>query len=152
VIQIFLIKNGILALKVKQLPASSFEISSAHLYLIATLYPVAGEIMSDTVEVSRDAFEPIALLVKEGLFKNEKDALKSLVLDQASSKIRHFDTKIREMQAKYKVSFEEFKEHIESRKKSESFEEWDDFIIWESYESARRYWADVEARLKGQNA
>ena len=43
--------------------------------------------MSDTVEVSRDAFEPIALLVKEGLFKNEKDALKSLVLDQASSKI-----------------------------------------------------------------
>lgn len=108
--------------------------------------------MSDTVEVSRDAFEPIALLVKEGLFKNEKDALKSLVLDQAASKIRHFDAKILEMQAKYKVSFEEFKGHIESRKESESFVEWDDFIIWESYESARRYWADVEARLKGQNA
>lgn len=107
--------------------------------------------MSDTVEVSRDAFEPITLLVKEGLFKNEKDALKSLVLDQASSKIRYFDTKISEMQAKYKVSFEELKEHIESRKDSESFEEWDDFIIWESYESARKYWADVEARLKGHN-
>ena len=52
------------------------------------------------------------------------------------------------MQAKYKVSFEELKGHIESRKESESFEEWDDFIIWESYESARRYWADVEVRLK----
>ena len=104
--------------------------------------------MSDTVEVSRDAFEPIALLVKEGLFKDEKDALKSLVLDQAASKIRRFDTKISEMQANYKVSFEEFKGHIESRKESESLEEWDDFIIWESYESARRYWADFEARLK----
>jgi hypothetical protein len=122
------------------------------LTLKLTSYPIAGERMSDTVEVSRDAFEPIALLVKEGLFKNEKDALKSLVLDQAASKIRHFDTKISEMQAKYKASFEEFKGHIESRKGSESFEEWDDFIIWESYESARRYWADVEARLKGQNA
>ena len=108
--------------------------------------------MSDTVEVSRDVFEPIALLVKEGLFKNEKEALKSLVLDQAASKIHNFDTKISEMQAKNKVSFEEFKRRIESRKESESFEEWDDFIIWESYESARRYWADVEARLKGQNA
>lgn len=40
--------------------------------------------MSDTVEVSRDAFEPIASVVKEGFFKNEKDAPKSLVLDQAS--------------------------------------------------------------------
>jgi protein associated with RNAse G/E len=108
--------------------------------------------MSDNVEVSRDAFEPIALLVKEGLFKNEKEALKSLVLDQAALKIRQFDIKISEMKAKYKVSFEEFKRHIELRRESESFEEWDDFIIWESYESARGYWANVEARLKGQNA
>jgi hypothetical protein len=105
--------------------------------------------MSDNVEVSKDVFEPIALLVKDGLFKNEKDALKSLVLDQAASKICHFDSKISEMHAKYKVSFEEFKSRIESRKECESFDEWDDFIIWESYELARSYWADVEARLKG---
>jgi hypothetical protein len=45
--------------------------------------------MSDTIEVSRDAFEPIALLVREGLFKSEKEALRSLVLDQAASKVRH---------------------------------------------------------------
>jgi hypothetical protein len=108
--------------------------------------------MSDTVEVSRDVFEPITLLVKDGLFKNEKEALKSLVLDQAASKIRQFDAKISEMHAKYRVSFEEFKRRIESRKESESFEEWDDFIIWESYESARGYWADVEIRLKGKKA
>jgi hypothetical protein len=108
--------------------------------------------MSDTIEVSRDAFEPIALLVREGLFKNEKEALKSLVLDQAASKVQHFDSEILEMHNKYKMSFEEFKRRIESRKESESFDEWDDFIIWESYESARRYWADVEARLKGNKA
>ena len=35
------------------------------------------------------------------------------------------------------------------RKGSESFDEWDDFIIWESYESAREYWAGVQASLKG---
>ena len=108
--------------------------------------------MSDTVKVSRDVFEPIALLVKDGLFKNEKDALKSLVLDQAASKIRLFDAKISEMHAKYNVSYEDFKSHIELRKESESFDEWDDFIIWESYESARRYWADVQVRLKGHKA
>lgn len=108
--------------------------------------------MIDTVEISKDVFEPIALLVKDGLFKNEKDALRSLVLDQAASKVCHFDCRIREMHAKYRMSFEEFRMRIESRKGTESFDEWDDFIIWESYESARRYWANVEARLKGSKA
>jgi hypothetical protein len=108
--------------------------------------------MIDTVEISRDVFEPIALLVKDGLFKNEKDALRSLVLDQAASKVCHFDSRIREMRAKYRMSFEEFRRRIESRKGTESFDEWDDFIIWESYESASRYWANVEARLKGSKA
>jgi hypothetical protein len=63
---------------------------------------------------------------------NEKEALKSLVLDQAASKVRQFDSEISEMRKKYKMSFEEFKGRIESRKESESFDEWDDFIIWES--------------------
>ena len=105
--------------------------------------------MSETVEVSRDVFEPIAMLVRDGLFKDEKDALKSLVLDHAASKIRHFDSLIEEMRAKYDMSFEEFEKRIKSRKGSESFDEWDDFIIWESYESAREYWAGVQTSLKG---
>lgn len=108
--------------------------------------------MNDTVEVSRDAFEPIAALVREGLFRSEKDALKCLVLDQAASKMRQFDFKISEMCAKHKMSFEDFKRRIESRVGEESFEEWDDFIIWESYESARSYWRNVEAKLKGLKA
>ena len=41
---------------------------------------------------------------------------------------------------------------IESRIGEEAFEEWDDFIIWESYESARSYLRNVEARLKGLKA
>jgi hypothetical protein len=38
------------------------------------------------------------------------------MLDQAASKISLFDTKISEMQAKHKVSFEKFKRHVESRR------------------------------------
>lgn len=108
--------------------------------------------MNDIIEVSRDVFEPIAMLVREGLFKTEKDALKCLVLDQAASKIRHFDLKISEMCSKHKMCFEDFKRRIESRIGEEAFEEWDDFIIWESYESARSYWRNVESRLKGLKA
>lgn len=108
--------------------------------------------MGDTIEVSRDAFKPITDLVKAGLFKNEKDALSSLVRDQAVAKVHFFNTKIAEMQSKYKMSFSEFKHCIEARKGEEIFGEWDDFVIWESYESARSYWADVEARLKGRTA
>jgi len=42
--------------------------------------------MGDTIEVSREAFEPIIDLVKLGLFKDEKEALKNLVLDPGSGK------------------------------------------------------------------
>ncbi len=105
--------------------------------------------MGDTIEVSRDAFEPITELVKLGLFKDEKDALKNLVLEQAIAKVRCFDSKISEMRSKYKMSFGDFKRRIEERQGEEIFEEWDDFIIWDSYESARSYWAKVETRLQG---
>lgn len=105
--------------------------------------------MGDTIEVSRDAFEPITELVKLGLFKDEKEALKNLVLEQAASKVHCFDSKIAEMRSKYKMSFCDFKRRIEERRGEEVFEEWDDFIIWDSYESARSYWAKVESRLTG---
>lgn len=63
------------------------------------------------MEVYRDVFETITSLVKEGLFNNEKDALKScLVLDQSASKIGHFDAKISKMHAKYKMSCLEVRE------------------------------------------
>ena len=56
------------------------------------------------------------------------------------------------MCTKHKMNFEDFKRRIESRIGEESFDEWDDFIIWESYESARSYWRNVDARLKGLKA
>lgn len=105
--------------------------------------------MDDTIEVSKDAFEPITELVKIGLFKDEKEALKNLVLEQAAAKICYFDSKISEMRSKYKMNFNDFKRRIEERRGEEIFEEWDDFIIWDSYESAHSYWAKVETRLKG---
>lgn len=124
------------------------DIFAAFISLEDLIFQV-GDRMSDTVEVSREVFEPIAMLVRDGLFKDEKDALKTLVLDQAASKIRHFDSLIEEMRAKYDMSFEVFEKRIKSRKGFESFDEWDDFIIWESYESAREYWTGVQASLKG---
>ena len=105
--------------------------------------------MGDTIEVSRDVFEPITDLVKLGLFKDEKEALKNLVLDQAGAKIRYFDSKILEMRSKYKMSFQDFQLRIEARKGDEVFEEWDDFIIWDAYESAKSYWLKVETYLSG---
>lgn len=103
--------------------------------------------MSDTIEVSRDVFEPLTDLVKIGLFKDEKEALKNLVLDQARAKIQHLDSKILEMKSKYNMSYEDFKRRIETRKEDEVFEEWDDFIIWDAYESAKSYWLKVEGKL-----
>jgi hypothetical protein len=45
------------------------------------------------------------------------------------------------------MAFKEFKKIIEGRKEEELFAEWDDFIRWESYEVALRYWNEVEERI-----
>ena len=68
--------------------------------------------MSDTIEVSRDVFEPITDLVKIGLFKDEREALKNLVLDQAAAKVRYFSYNIFDMISKYKENLKDFKSRI----------------------------------------
>lgn len=104
--------------------------------------------MADYVKVPREAFAPIAELVKIGLFRNEKDALRGIIREQAKNKIYYYRKKISELKRKYKVDFQEFKRIIEERKDEEVFEEWDDFIQWESYEEALIYWTEVEKRVK----
>ena len=106
--------------------------------------------MEEYVKVSKEAFAPIAELVRIGLFKDEKDALVGLVREQARNKISYYKKKISELARKYKVDFQGFKKIIEGRKDEEVFEEWDDFIQWESYEEALRYWTEVEERVKGK--
>jgi hypothetical protein len=74
-----------------------------------------------------------------------------IIREQAKNKIFYYEKKISELKRKYKVDFREFKRIIEGRKDEEVFEEWDDFIQWESlYEEALRYWTEVEERVKGK--
>ncbi len=63
--------------------------------------------------------------------------MKNLVLNRAAAKISCFDSNISENRSKYKMDFIEFKRHTEERQEDEIFEEWDDFIIRDSYESTR---------------
>ncbi len=100
--------------------------------------------MGDAIEyvkISRKIFEPISDMVKAGLYKDEQEALKRLVHDQAEQKIDYYNKKIAEMEQKYGMDFSAFEKRIHSRVGGEEdFEEWDDFIIWESYVTASRYW------------
>ncbi|HBQ27874.1 MAG TPA: hypothetical protein DD719_00330 [Desulfotomaculum sp.] len=104
--------------------------------------------MEDYVKVAKETLKPITELVRLGLFKDEKDALVELIQDQAKNKIHYYEKKIKEMKKKYRVNFQEFKKSIEERKNEEVFEEWDDFIQWESYEEAIRYWTEAKERVK----
>jgi hypothetical protein len=103
--------------------------------------------MENYIKVSRDVFAPILELVKIGLFRDEKDALAGIIREQAKNKIWYYAGKISELKRRYMVDFLEFKKIIEEKKDDEVFEEWDDFIRWESYEEALKYWTDVEARV-----
>jgi len=103
--------------------------------------------MENYVKVSKEVFAPIVELVRIGLFRDEKDALAGIIREQARNKIWYYEGKISKLKGKYRVDFLEFKRIIEERKDEEVFEEWDDFIQWQSYEEALRYWTEVEARV-----
>ena len=105
-------------------------------------------IMEEYVKVSKEAFAPIAELVRIGLFRDEKDALVGIIREQAKNKIYYYEKKISEIKRKYQKDFQGFKKIIAGRKEAEVFEEWDDFIQWASYEEALRYWTEVEERIK----
>jgi Arc/MetJ-type ribon-helix-helix transcriptional regulator len=92
------------------------------------------------VKVPRKIFEPISDMVKAGLYKDEQEALQRLVHDQAEQKRDNYGKKIAEMEQKYGMDFSAFEKRIHSRAGEEDFEEWDDFIFWESYVKAYRYW------------
>ena len=92
------------------------------------------------VKVSRDIFEPIRDLVKIGLYKDEREALSNLVHNQAKHKVDYYTKKNSDMENKYAMSFSDFEKYIHAKADDESFEEWDDFILWESYFKARQYW------------
>ena len=99
--------------------------------------------MGDAIEyvkISRKINDPISDIVKAGMYKDEQEALKRLVHDQAEQKIDYYNKKIAEMEQKYGMDFSAFEKRIHSRVGEEDFEEWDDFIIWESYVTASRYW------------
>lgn len=105
--------------------------------------------MGEYVKVPREMFEPLAELVRIGLFRDEKDALTGIIREQAKNKIYYYGKKISKMKMKYEADFQEFKKIVEERGEKEIFEEWDDFIQWESYEEALRYWTEVEEQVKG---
>jgi len=92
------------------------------------------------VKIPKKIFEPISDMVKAGLYKDEQEALQRLVHDQAEQKISKYSKKMAEMEQKYGMDFSAFEKRIHSRAGEEDFEEWDDFIFWESYIKAYRYW------------
>jgi hypothetical protein len=105
-------------------------------------------IMDEYVKISKEVFAPLAELVRIGLFKDEKDALRSILLEHAGYKIAQCKREIVKLEKKYGVAFKDFKVTIDKRKDEEVYSEWDDFIKWESYEAALKYWTEVEERVK----
>lgn len=96
------------------------------------------------VKVSEKLWEPIKNLVNIGLYKNEKDAIRSLIQGQAEKKIKLYSEKIRKLEKKYGMGFQKFEKKIKDREGKEVFEEWDDYVSWKGYEESLKYWAKVK--------
>ncbi|MCZ7401285.1 MAG: hypothetical protein O8C61_03600 [Candidatus Methanoperedens sp.] len=95
------------------------------------------------VKIQRSIFQPIEDLIKIGVYKNEQEAISALVHDQAMLKVEHYSKKIKKMEQKYNAAFPDFEANIKKTVNKENFEEWDDFILWESYVKALQYWSKM---------
>ena len=95
------------------------------------------------VKIHRNVFKPIEDLIKIGLYKDEQEAISALVHDPARFKVEHYTKKIKEMEKKYNMVFSDFEAEIKRTANKENFEEWDDYILWESYVKALQYWSKM---------
>jgi len=94
------------------------------------------------VKIQRNIFQPIEDMIKIGLYRDEQEAISVLVHDQAKYKLDQYSKKIKEMENKYGVVFSDFEKKIKTSVE-ENFEEWDDYILWESYIKAYQYWGKL---------
>jgi hypothetical protein len=94
------------------------------------------------VKIQRSIFQPIEDMIKIGLYRDEQEAISALVHDQAKYKLEQYSKKIKQMKNKYGVDFSGFEKKIKTSIE-ENFEEWDDFILWESYVKAFQYWSKL---------
>jgi len=96
----------------------------------------------ETVEIPKEVWDPISSLVRHGLYKNEKSALIHIVHDLSLSKMKEYESAMREFEKKYNLIFEEFEKQLKATSK-EDFEKWDDYIEWKAYAKAYSYWKSV---------
>lgn len=47
------------------------------------------------------------------------------------------------MEKKYNMAFSDFEAKTKRTANKENFEEWDDYILWESYVKALQYWSKM---------
>jgi hypothetical protein len=58
-------------------------------------------------------------------------------------KVEHFKNNIKKMENKYNMAFSDFEAKINKTVNKENFEEWDDYILWESYVKTLQYWSKM---------
>lgn len=70
-----------------------------------------------------------------------------LLLDKAFCKAEYYRSRCSEFTCKYRLSFTEFKQRLETSDK-EIYSEWDDLLLWEGYELARMEWQKKYEELR----
>ncbi len=74
------------------------------------------------------------------------DIISSMIY-KALLKSEYYLGKSRIMEEKYGLKFSEFQKKSENQEQ-ENFEEWDDLILWEGYETAYKEWLNKYKELK----
>jgi|Deesub1362A_J573_1020465.scaffolds.fasta_scaffold03895_2 hypothetical protein len=87
-------------------------------------------------------------LVRMGIYKNQREALKGLMLQLVQQKINEAQQEIIHFERKYGMSFEEWTASLIGKA---SIEEEDDWMEWESARDILESWQRIKAEIERSN-
>lgn len=83
----------------------------------------------------------INVQVPVSIAKDLSDEILSLYQDKVLTKIEFYRSRLRQMESKYKMTFQEFKKRVDESE-DEAFSDWDDLILWEGYHLGFQEWSN----------
>ena len=84
-------------------------------------------------------------LVRTGVYKNHREALKGIALDYAKREGEKYKRKIKSYEKKYKMRFEEFTDCLRNKATAEDEDEW---MEWEYNIVFYKKWQEIESDIR----
>lgn len=88
-------------------------------------------------------------LLKALNYSSAEEAALDMILLSARSRYAEFSQEVKQFEAKYQMSFEDFQRMVDVRMNEENFEQEEDLMVWKFAKEGAAYWRENIDELEG---